>query len=196
MQFASPLLKSIRIKKFETFLVLLVGCVIFYFGLSPSMASDLAFQSPEDFKKAPSPNSSIKIIALTDPSVLKEGKAFNLFVRIQVESGWHIYAMNLAEEDQRLATRVVLEGDWLEPQGPWVETPPKLVFDGALNKGILIHSKTAQFHRTHRIAGSLAKGSHPIIGALWVRACNNRICTMPKKLDFSTSIQVLEGSAP
>ena len=160
------------------------------------MASDLDFQSPENFKRVPTPISSIKITALTDPSALKEGEAFNLFVRVHVESGWHIYAMNLAGEDQTLATRVALEGDWLEPQGPWVETPPKLVFDGALNKGILIHSKTAQFHRTHRIAGSLAKGSHPIIGALWVRACNNRVCMLPKKLDFSTSIQILEGSAP
>ena len=196
MQFASPILKRTGIRLLRNLPILFFGFVVFGFGLSPCAASDLAFQSPENFKQDSTSISSIKVTALANPSALKEGEAFNLFVRIHVASGWHIYAMNLAEEDQTLATRVALEVDWLEPQGAWVETPPKLIFDGALNKGILVHSKTAQFHRTHRIAGSLVTGSHPINGALWVRACNNRVCTMPKRLDFSTSIQVIEGSAP
>ena len=137
-------------------------------------------------------SSYLKLTATAEPTSINPKGRFLLYVKIEVSEGWHIYSLNAEGDDgESLATRITLNSDLFVPQGHWKEPSPTIEWDGALEKVVKTHKQTVEFHRWYRAVESLNTGSHKVKGSVVLRACNNKICNLPKKISFKAQVNVI-----
>ena len=77
------------------------------------------------------------------------------------------------------------------PHGLWEEPAPVIAWDGALEKVVRTHQQVVEFRRWYSPVESLDSGAYPIRGDVVFRACNNKVCNLPKKIAYVTKIDVL-----
>jgi len=109
---------------------------------------------------------------------------------VDIDAGWHIYAMNLPGRDGLLATRVRLENDRFPAVDGWRESPPKLALDQALDQVIKVHSRRAEFRQVRSVPKDLPPGNYSIGGSVIYRACDDKICSLPSSLPFEARVTV------
>ena len=90
-----------------------------------------------------------------------------------------------------LATKIFLNSDIFVPNGLWEETPYVMEWDGALGKVVKTHQKVVEFQRWYSSIDSLSSGSYKLKGDIIFRACNNKICNLPKKISYETKVNIL-----
>ena len=147
-----------------------------------------------EFKNDLGSSEHLKLMAIVDPESINVWDRFVLYVKIEVSEGWHIYSLDATEdEEESLATKIVLNSGSFLPQGSWEEPTPTIGWDGALERVVKTHNQTVEFRRWYRVAESIASGSHQIEGSIVFRACNNKICNLPNEISFKTEIRVFGG---
>ena len=162
---------------------------LFVIMLSVPMAE--AIPSFQKFKKD-SNLIHFKLTAIADPESIKLGARFVLYVKIELSEGWHIYSLyTKGVEKQQLATKISLNSDMFVPHGLWEEPAPVIAWDGALEKVVRTHQQVVEFRRWYSVVESLGSGLYPIRGDVVFRACNNKVCNLPKKISYVTKIDVL-----
>lgn len=153
-----------------------------------------AFQSFEDFSRSKNKESLLDVTTLADPVRVKPGRDFDLHLGVSLREGWHIYALGRQGNDETLATRIRFEENAFEAKGDWIEPEPAIVMDGALNKVVKIHAGAVWFSRTLGVPNHLPPGTYPISGVVEFRACDNRICSLPREVGFQIQFEVLGES--
>lgn len=150
----------------------------------------------QEFKNKLGSSDYLKLVTIVDPESINFGERFVLHIKIEVSEGWHIYSLDAkGGKEESLATKITLNSGSFVPQGSWEEPIPTIEWDGALERVVKTHQQTVEFRRWYRLAKSLAPGSHKIKGSIVFRACNNKICNLPREIFFMTAIKVLDGSS-
>ena len=150
-----------------------------------------AIPSFQKFKKDSNPI-HFKLTAIVDPESIKLGGRFALHIKIELSEGWHIYSLyTKGVEKQQLATKISLNSDMFVPHGLWEEPAPVIAWDGALEKVVRTHQQVVEFHRWYSPVESIDSGSYQIRGDVVFRACNNKVCNLPKKISYGVKIDVL-----
>ncbi len=159
---------------------------VLVFG-SPSV---FAFQSFEEFSRSKNQNGNVTVTALTDPIGVAPGEAFDLHLLVKLSEGWHIYALEAQSQNETLATQIRYEENAFQPKGKWVEPKPVIALDGALDKVVKVHRGSPQFRQNLIVPGDLKPGMYTISGNIEFRACDNKICSLPRKVGFQTQLRV------
>lgn len=141
--------------------------------------------------QSPSP-AGVHITAFVDHDKLKPADHFRLNIVVSLDEGWHIYSLE-SQGDTSLPTRIDLEIRGVLPTGDWQESSPTIVNDQILQRMVKVHLKRAEFRRDFVVEPELGPGHYPINGVLQFRACDNRVCTLPRKIEFSTRISIVTG---
>ena len=150
-----------------------------------------AIPSFQKFKKDSNPI-HFKLTAIVDPESIKLGGRFALHIKIELSEGWHIYSLyTKGVEKQPLATQISLNSDMFIAHGLWEEPAPVIAWAGALEKVVKTHQQVVEFRRWYSPVESLDSGSYQIRGDVVFRACNNKVCNLPKKIYYTTKIDVL-----
>ena len=150
-----------------------------------------AIPSFQKFKKDSDPI-HFKLTAIVDPENIKLGEQFVLYVKIELSEGWHIYSLYAkGVEKQPLATKISLNSDMFVAHDLWEEPTPVIAWDGALGKVVKTHQRVVEFRRWYSPVESIDPGSYQIRGDIVFRACNNKVCNLPKKISYGAKIDVL-----
>ena len=137
---------------------------------------------------------SFKLNAIVDPEAIKPGDRFTLYLNLEISAGWHIYSLYAKEnKEQSLATKITLQSDTFIPSGLWEEPIPVIEWDGALEKIVKTHVQAVEFRRWYKTIEPISSGFHEIKGSIVIRACNNKICNLPRKILYKTQIKVIGG---
>ena len=136
----------------------------------------------------------IKLTAIVDPQSVKPGSRFALYIKVELSAGWHIYSLySKGVEKQPLATKIFLNSAMLVPHGQWEEPTPVIAWDGALEKVVQTHQQLVEFRRWYSVIKPLDSGLYQISGSIVFRACNNKVCNLPKTIRYETKINVLSN---
>ena len=146
------------------------------------------------FKKNSDPI-HFKLTAIVDPESINPGDRFALYVKIELSEGWHIYSLHAkGVEEQPLATKISLNSGMFVAQGLWEEPAPAIAWDGALERIVKTHQQVVESRRWYSVVESLGSGSYQIRGDVVFRACNNKVCNLPRKIFYETKIDVLSDT--
>ncbi len=117
---------------------------------------------------------------------------FTLYVKIELSEGWHIYSLHAkGVEKQSLGTQIFFNSDIFVAHGLWKEPNPEIAWDGALGRVVKTHQKIVEFSRRYSAVKLLSSGPHKIRGDIVFRACNNKVCNLPRKIPYKTKINIL-----
>ncbi len=151
-----------------------------------------AVSAAHGFDLAPKalPAAGVRVAAFVDREFLKPEDRFRLNVVVSLDPGWHIYSIE-TQGDPTLPTQILLETPGMVPDGDWQESQPTIANDQILERMVKVHLGRAEFKRDFVLAPELGPGHHPIRGVLKFRACDNRVCTLPRTIEFTTLIQIV-----
>ena len=152
-----------------------------------------AVPSFDEFKPPRKIAPALRVSAVPDPQKILPGQTFLLHVLVQLEKGWHIYSIRPQDENKMLATRLELKQNVFQADGDWSESKPRIILDQALKKVVKTHARAAEFTRSYRVPENIQPGIFPVSGVIIYRACDNKVCTLPKEISFATRVHVLEG---
>ena len=153
-------------------------------GVSPARGFEL---TPK-----PSPTVGVHVTAFIDHAPLQPAEHFRLNVVVSLDEGWHIYSLE-SQGDISLPTRVDVDARGVVPISDWQESPPTIMNDQILQRMVKVHLDRAEFRRDFAVEPDLGPGHYLIRGTLQFRACDNRICTLPRKLEFTTRMRIVTG---
>ena len=164
---------------------------LFLFFIMFALPMAEAIHSFQKFKKDSNPI-HFKLTAIVEPESIKLGERFILYVKIELSEGWHIYSLyTKGVEKQPLATEISLHSDKFVAHGMWEEPAPVIAWDGALEKVVKTHQQVVEFRRWYSPVESLDSGLYQINGDIVFRACNNKVCNLPKKISYGAKIDIL-----
>jgi len=153
-----------------------------------------ALESFPDFSRKPDSQYHLSADIVIEPRAVHPGALFELRVWISLDEGWHIYSMETANGQEDYPTRIRLNDSRFVGQGEWKEPKPKVIFDGALGKMVKTHKNVIEFRRFYWAPRDTKVGSYNLAGIIIYRACDNRICTLPREMGFSTPLEILDPS--
>jgi len=137
-------------------------------------------------------NLPIKISILIDKSLVFQGEKFKLHLSVLVEEGWHIYSLQSFHGSESLATKILMDKNSFQGQSDWKGPDPILIKDGALDQIVKGYKGRIEFSKTYLAPINISPKVYSLTGNLEFRACNNRICTLPRKFPFHSQIAVSE----
>lgn len=132
----------------------------------------------------------IKLNVLVDKDTVQPEDSFRIYLSAQMEEGWHIYSLEPLDGNELLATQIILDEEIFESSEDWQESPTSLIQDDAQEKMVKAHTATAEFFKSFYVSENFTSGNYTINGKLLYRACNNKLCTLPKSLPFTARIRV------
>ena len=168
----------------------------FFFLVVTVLTSSIADAMPpfQKFNKNSDSLFSFKLNAIVDPEAIKPGDRFTLYLNLEISAGWHIYSLYAKEnKEQSLTTKIILKSDVFIPSGLWEEPTPVIEWDGALEKIVKTHTQVVEFRRWYKTTEPISSGFHEIKGSIVIRACNNKVCNLPRKILYKTQIKVIDG---
>jgi hypothetical protein len=136
----------------------------------------------------------VAVQAFAESDKVAPGERFLFYVVATLKPGWHIYSME-ALDDPSLPTRITLSEKTFQPGGSWEESNPQIVDDPFLGRMVKVHAGRAEFQRFLSVPAGTPPGVYPLSGTLTFRACDNKVCTMPKEIRFQSQIRVTDGKA-
>lgn len=163
-------------------------------ALAPSAAADGIFLVPGSRQADPG---GLRLEALTQPEQVRPGGMFRVVIVAILEPGWHIYSIEHSTDlqtDPTLPTQIVLQPHSFPEKGPWRESPPHLVLDRYLGGMVKVHSGRAEFYRPFAVPPGKAPGAYPLQGSLTFRACDQKVCTLPRRVSFQTRVEVASAN--
>lgn len=169
------------------FPLLVFLAIALHVTLAPAVS---AFQSFEEFTRSKNKLYNIEAKAIAEPVQARRGESFVLHLWVDVSPGWHIYSLEEQGDDATLATKIYFKENRFQGDQPWKEPEPTIALDGALDKVVKIHRNSVQFIQKQQIPESLTPGTYSISGKIVFRACDNRICSLPRETAFQTQVQV------
>lgn len=141
----------------------------------------------------------LKVAAKLEPAEARRGAALRLVVTLQVDKGYHIYAMNVGEGEGPTATEIAFTDESpavLAEAGPWVEPKATVTFDKGFERNIpKLYGSPLEFTRSYTVKPETKPGTYTLAGTIYVQACTEESCLPPGELKWSTTLTVQEGEA-
>ncbi len=153
------------------------------------------FKSFQDFFYQQLNPVSIEAVALFENDFLRPGETFDLWIRLDIQEGWHVYSLEVLGHPQ-LSTQIRIHSNAFIPVSNWQESTPQMRYDKLLQKTVKSHVKKAEFNSSQIVPESTPSGNYTIAGSLTYSACNNTICTLPKVSPFHTRVVVEADPKP
>ncbi len=118
------------------------------------------------------------------------GETVRLVVTVDVDEGYHIYAMYLTGTGPTPTTIDDVEvPSWLEPLGAWKEPPPLMKFDKGFEVNVELHEHfPIEFVREYRVRADAPTSPAVAKVSLRVQACLKESCLPPKKFPLEAAI--------
>ena len=161
------------------------------FILASIFFSGQGFAQSSPFLNPPSSFSpKLQIESLINKNPVSPGESFRIYLSVQIEEGWHVYALKPLPGNELLATQIVLEDHAFEEVTVWQESPVSLIQDDALEKMVKGHTLTAEFYTNLNVPTEFRSGRYTLNGHLLFKACDNKLCTLPQELPFASSVSV------
>jgi DsbC/DsbD-like thiol-disulfide interchange protein len=145
----------------------------------------------EEFNGTKLQASQVKVKSTISPPITKAGGKFKLHVQVSVDQGWHIYSINPREENKMLATTLHLRSNRFLPVGEWKESEPTIRVDEVLQKALKTHESMVDFVHEFQVPDSMIQGAFFLKGEVIYRVCDNHVCSLPKKMPFTSKVQIL-----
>ena len=133
---------------------------------------------------------SIKINVLTNKTFVSQGEKFKFHLSILIDKGWHIYSLRPFQGSESLVTQILMDKNNFQEQSKWKGPDPILIKDQALGKIVKGYKGHIEFSKTYQVPINLMPQVYSLDGHLVFRACDNKICTLPRKFPFKTAIEV------
>ena len=133
---------------------------------------------------------SIKINVLTNKTFVSQGEQFKFHLSILIDKGWHIYSLKPFQGSKSLTTQILMDKNNFQEQSKWKGPDPILIKDQALGKIVKGYKGHIEFSKIYQVPINLAPQVYSLDCNLIFRACDNKICTLPRKLPFKTTIEV------
>ena len=89
-----------------------------------------------------------------------------------------------------MATQILMDKNNFQDQSDWEGPDPVIIEDKALEKIVKGYRGHIEFSKTYLVPISVVPKKYSLAGNLVFRACNNQICTLPRKFPFNTKIEV------
>ena len=134
----------------------------------------------------------VKVSVLVDKTLVFQSEKFKLHLSVLIEEGWHIYSLHPFQGSDSLVTQILVDKNSFQSQDGWKGPDPVLIKDGALGKIVKGYKGHIEFSKTYLVPDNIGTQVHSVAGNIIFRACNNRICTLPRKLPFRKKISVKE----
>ena len=87
-----------------------------------------------------------------------------------------------------------MDENTFKEQGFWKESNPVLIQDAAIGRMVKGHKGNVEFSQTYLVPIELANKKYFLNGKLVVRACDNKVCSLPQELPFRSVIEVKKTS--
>ena len=147
--------------------------------------------APALTKAATKIDSLITASATFDPPTAHAGDTFTLRVEVQIESGWHIYAID-RPTGPSIPTSINFElPKTLAWDGDWTGSEPTLD-DAHPDEPSFIYTGTASFSRRLRVAqGAATPGVVILRGSLHYQACDKFSCRAPTREPLKTELTIV-----
>jgi hypothetical protein len=141
--------------------------------------------------KAPTKiDSLITASATVDPPTARAGDTFTVRVEVQIESGWHIYAIDRPTGPSiptsfnfELPKNLAWDGDWTGSEPALDDTHP--------DEPSFIYTGSVSFSRRMRVAQGAAPGAVTLRGNLHYQACDKFSCRAPTREPLKTEITIV-----
>jgi DsbC/DsbD-like thiol-disulfide interchange protein len=134
-------------------------------------------------------DSAVTASASADPLTARVGEAFTIRVDAQIESGWHIYAIDRPTGPSvptsisfELPKSLAWDGDWTGPEPHLDDANPQ--------EPSFIHEGTVAFSRRVRVARDAHAGLISLRGSFHYQACNRFSCRAPTQLPIQAEIKI------
>jgi DsbC/DsbD-like thiol-disulfide interchange protein len=162
-------------------------------------AAPVSEKTPADKTTSPAPtavtntitntDSLVTASATVDRSTLRAGDTFTVRVEVQIESGWHIYAID-RPTGPSIPTSINFElPKTLAWDGDWTGSEPTLD-DAHPDEPSFIYTGSASFSRRVRVAQGASSGAVTLRGNLRYQACDKFSCRAPTRQPLETQITI------
>ncbi len=132
----------------------------------------------------------VKVSVLVDKTLVFQSEKFKLHLSVLIEEGWHIYSLHPFQGSDSLVTQILVDKNSFQSQDGWKGPDPVLIKDGALGKIVKGYRGHIEFSKTYLVPINIAPRVYSLSGNILFRACNNLICTLPRKFQFHKEIVV------
>ena len=134
-------------------------------------------------------DSPVTASATVDRPTVRTGDTFTVRVEVQIESGWHIYAI-----DRPTGPSIPTSFNFELPKNlawdvDWTGSEPTLD-DAHPDEPSFIYTGSASFSRRVRIAQGAAPGAVTLRGNLHYQACDKFSCRAPTRQPLETQITI------
>jgi thiol:disulfide interchange protein DsbD len=129
-----------------------------------------------------------------EPATARPGEHVRLIVSARLAQGWYTYSV-VPQEDEFAPppTRIQVQPDGLELEGPVYETNPVQKKDEVFGIPLAFHPNAARFYQNLRVPPGFAAGSAAVSADIRYQVCNNRICTPPRSEQLAAALRVEAG---
>jgi len=135
---------------------------------------------------------SLKIIAELSPDLVYRNSRFRLTIYGRIDDGSHIYSIDHQGDFAPEPTRLVIESKSIVKCSNTQESAVKNIFDEAFNIPLKVHKDEFRLNQNCVVNRNAQNGIHEIRGYLQYQICDNRICSLPLKIKFQESLQIVE----
>jgi hypothetical protein len=141
--------------------------------------------------KAVAKSDSLLTTSVTvDRSTVRAGDTFTVRVDVQIDSGWHIYAID-RPTGPSIPTSINFElPKTFAWDGDWTGSEPALD-DAHPDEPSFIYTGSASFSRRLRVAQGAAPGAVTLRGNLHYQACDKFSCRAPTREPLKTEITIV-----
>lgn len=155
---------------------------------APVVASTSAPESPSP-RPARKADSQITASATVNPSKVRAGETVTLRVDVQIEPGWHIYAID-RPTGPSIPTSIHFDlPKSLAWDGDWSGSEPTLD-DANPQEPSFVYTSSASFSRRVRVAKSAESGIATLGGNVRYQACDRFSCRAPTQLPLKAQVTI------
>ena len=123
---------------------------------------------------------------LAEPRVIRPGETFQLWVRVRIAGGHHIYSTNASSGPFAPTALTLVLPDSLEPAGNWAAPRPVVT-----KTGESVYTDSVLFRRLLRVRFNARQQPLTINGELQCQACTEELCWPAGRIALSASVAVV-----
>ncbi|MCB2155116.1 thioredoxin family protein [bacterium] len=133
-----------------------------------------------------------EVSAAFTPSVALPGEEVRLDVTVDLNEGYHIYAMNLGAAGPVATAITIGDSTGVDAIGEWEEPAPETKFDLGFQVDVSYHEGKVTFSRTYK-AQDIEPGEYKTDGTILIQICDATSCLPPRKMPFSADMMIRMG---
>lgn len=134
-------------------------------------------------------NRLVELFVEFEPSKAKKEERIKLKVWGRIKSGYHIYSVQNQGEFAPDPTQILILNGKLRALSNLAESSPIEVYDESFDQKLLVHKNDFWFEQEYELIDFLEEDNQTIKGLMIYQICDNRICSLPLKMEFQSFLQ-------